>query len=547
MDLGAECAALRALANTPALRFGDDGVVCEVAKEHPLYPRVYDFLVAVAEITRSTRTTVEFRITAQSVAVALAAWGIPVETVLDTLRALTANNVPPGIEALVNGGSPATLDKYDFFEDNTSGSLGIKLRRTTGKDKGKVELRPHQLQSLRHMFGRGWARSGIIVLPCGAGKSLVGAAAAAYIDKSCICVCTSTLAARGWRDEFLRWTTAATATKIVFVSSEEVGKLPKDINEPCICITTYGMLTSPNKRSQGSEAFMAEVKKRKWGLMLLDEAHTAPAEQYRTVIEFAKPLCKLGLTATLVREDDKIADLGELIGPKIYQANWLDLEKAGHISKLECYEVTCKMDPEFAEAYNESPITPKRKHLLQALNPVKFAVCRHLINTHEALGDKIIVFCDNLNTLRLYGKALGKEHIDGSSSAILNQLLLRAFKAPGSDVNTILMSKVGDNSIDLPSANVMIQIDSHGGSRRQEAQRIGRILRTGTDLKKTSKAYTLVSEGTIEADHQTKRRSFTVEQEGYECTMMTSDDLNIVAGADATFSLAMVDKLCLLE
>ncbi|CAF4739943.1 unnamed protein product [Rotaria sp. Silwood1] len=185
-----------------------------------------------------------------------------------------------------------------------------------------------------------------------------------------------------------------------------------------------------------------------------------------------------GLTATLVREDDKITDLNFLIGPKLYEANWMELQNLGFIAKVHCGEVRCSMTPEFLLEYNNAT-NDVIKRRLSALNPNKFRTCQYLIEYHERRNDKIIVFCDDLFALQTYAQKLVKPIIYGEVSQSERILVLQNFQR-NSRINTIFISRVGDTSFDLPEANVIIQISSHGRSRRQEAQRLGRILRAKT-------------------------------------------------------------------
>jgi len=248
--------------------------------------------------------------------------------------------------------------------------------------------------------------------------------------------------------------------------------------------------------------------------VLLDEVHVVPANIFRRVLTVTKAHCKLGLTATLVREDDRISDLNFLIGPKLYEANWMDLQKAGHIANVQCVEVWCPMAPEFYHEYLNAE-TIGRKLLLYVMNPIKFQYTQFLIKYHEQRGDKIIVFSDNIFALQAYAKKLGKPFIYGPTSGTERMRILNQFQHNPA-LKTIFISKVGDTSIDLPEANVIIQISSHYGSRRQEAQRLGRILRPKARSEDEFNAffYSLVSKDTQEMFYSTKRQQFLIDQ-GY--------------------------------
>ncbi|ONM39055.1 DNA repair helicase XPB1 [Zea mays] len=357
------------------------------------------------------------------------------------------------------------LEEYDFRNDTVNPDLDMEL-------KPQARPRPYQEKSLSKMFGNGRARSGIIVLPCGAGKSLVGVSAACRIKKSCLCLATNAVSVDQWAFQFKLWST---------IKDENISRFTSDNKEKFtgmagVVVTTYNMVAFGGKRSEDSEKIIEEIRNREWGLLLMDEVHVVPAHMFRKVISITKSHCKLGLTATLVREDERITDLNFLIGPKLYEANWLDLVKGGFIANVQCAEVWCPMTKEFFAEYLKKE-NSKKKQVLYVMNPNKFRACEFLIRFHEQQrGDKIIVFADNLFALTTYAMKLRKPMIFGATSHAERTRILYQFKN-SPEVNTIFLSKVGDNSIDIPEANVIIQISSHAGSRRQEAQRLGRILR----------------------------------------------------------------------
>ncbi|GAB2273880.1 General transcription and DNA repair factor IIH helicase subunit xpb1 [Dionaea muscipula] len=410
------------------------------------------------------------------------------------------------------------LEEYDFRNDTVNPDLDVELRP-------HAQPRPYQEKSLTKMFGNGRARSGIIVLPCGAGKSLVGVSAACRIRKSCLCLATNAVSVDQWAYQFKLWST---------IKDENICRFTSDSKERFrgnagVVVTTYNMVAFGGKRSEESEKIIEEIRNREWGLLLMDEVHVVPAHMFRKVISITKSHCKLGLTATLVREDERITDLNFLIGPKLYEANWLDLVKGGFIANVQCAEVWCPMTKEFFAEYLKKE-NSKRKQALYVMNPNKFRACEFLIRFHEQhRGDKIIVFADNLFALTEYAMKLRKPMIYGATSHIERTKILEAFKT-SRDVNTIFLSKVGDNSIDIPEANVIIQISSHAGSRRQEAQRLGRILRAKGKLEDRMAGgkeeynaffYSLVSTDTQEMYYSTKRQQFLIDQ-GYSFKVITS-------------------------
>ncbi|EGG14365.1 transcription factor IIH subunit [Cavenderia fasciculata] len=395
------------------------------------------------------------------------------------------------------------LEEYDFRNDTVNPNLPIDLKPTT-------MIRPYQEKSLSKMFGNGRARSGIIVLPCGAGKSLSGITAACTVKKSILVLCTSAVSVEQWKFQFRLWSN---------IEEKMISKFTSDNKEKMysmagVTITTYTMIAFGGKRSPESLKIMNELTTREWGLVLLDEVHVVPAAMFRKVLTVTKAHCKLGLTATLLREDEKIQDLSFLIGPKLYEANWLDLQKAGFLANVSCSEIWCEMTAEFYREYLTNDSQGKKK-LLYTMNPNKCRACEYLIRYHEQRGDKIIVFSDNVYALKKYAIEFKRYFIYGETSGQERLSILRKFQFDPS-VRTIFISKVGDTSIDIPEATVIIQISSHYGSRRQEAQRLGRILRPKpkSDGNYNAFFYSLVSKDTQEMYYSTKRQQFLIDQ-GY--------------------------------
>ncbi|CCD25354.1 TFIIH/NER complex ATPase/helicase subunit SSL2 NDAI_0F00350 [Naumovozyma dairenensis CBS 421] len=400
------------------------------------------------------------------------------------------------------------LEEYDFRNDHRNPDLDIDLKPST-------QIRPYQEKSLSKMFGNGRARSGIIVLPCGAGKTLVGITAACTIKKSVIVLCTSSVSVMQWRQQFLQWCTLQPENCAVFTSdNKEMFQ-----TESGLVVSTYSMVANTRNRSHDSQKVMDFLTGREWGFIILDEVHVVPAAMFRRVVSAIAAHAKLGLTATLVREDDKISDLNFLIGPKLYEANWMELSQKGHIANVQCAEVWCPMTAEFYQEYLRE--SARKRMLLYIMNPTKFQACQFLIQYHERRGDKIIVFSDNVYALQEYALKLGKPFIYGSTPQQERMNILQNFQY-NDQINTIFLSKVGDTSIDLPEATCLIQISSHYGSRRQEAQRLGRILRAKRRNDEGFNAffYSLVSKDTQEMYYSTKRQAFLVDQ-GYAFKVIT--------------------------
>jgi DNA excision repair protein ERCC-3 len=409
------------------------------------------------------------------------------------------------------------MEEYDFRNDNVNPNVPMDL-------KPHARIRRYQERSLAKMFGNGRARSGIIVLPCGAGKTLTGVTAAQTIKKSVIVLCTNAVSVLQWKYQFQLWTNIPDDRICCFTSDKKEVMHP----ESCVLVTTYTMISYGGKRSEKSKEVMDAISGREWGLMLMDEVHVVPAKMFRRVVGSVKAHCRLGLTATLVREDDLISDLNFLIGPKLYEANWMDLTAAGYLANVQCVEVWCPMTGPFMGEYLKPTANARLKQLLYVMNPSKLRAVEYLVNFHEARGDKIIVFSDLVYSLKLYADMLKKPLIYGETPEKERQAILGIFRSTKA-VSTICLSKVGDTSIDLPEANVVIQVSSHFGSRRQEAQRLGRILRpkSYTQTNGTNRSsfnaffYTLVSTDTQEMYYSAKRQQYLIDQ-GYTFKIVTN-------------------------
>ena len=235
------------------------------------------------------------------------------------------------------------LEEYDFANDKSEKNPDIPIDL-----KPSTTLRHYQEKSLSKMFGNGRARSGVIVLPCGAGKTLVGVTAACTVKKRVLVLTSNSVAVLQWRAQFLLWSTIDEKHITCFTANSKKEDLREDTH---IIVTTYAMISHSGKRSEDAQAMLKMVNEREWGLLILDEVHLFAADTFRQVIRTCPTHCKMGLTATLVREDDKIEDLNFLIGSKLYEANWLDLSRAGHIATVSCAEVWCEMTTQFFQEW----------------------------------------------------------------------------------------------------------------------------------------------------------------------------------------------------
>nr|XP_027193931.1 general transcription and DNA repair factor IIH helicase subunit XPB-like [Dermatophagoides pteronyssinus] len=419
------------------------------------------------------------------------------------------------------------LTEYDYNNDFQNPTLDIKLKQTT-------RVRYYQQRALSKMFQSGCARSGIIVLPCGAGKTLTGIAACVEIKKSTLILTSNSVAVQQWKDNFINFTTVD-LDKIVLLTSDIKSKLPESA---CVVCTTYTMISFSGKRSIAAEEIMDQIRKRDWGLLIFDEVQFAPAPAFRRVTKLCRSHCKLGLTATLVREDNLIDDLQWMIGPKLDEANWQELQKNQYLARAKCSEIWCPMTFEFYRAFivlkknagmysNQKKSSNDVRRKLWTCNPNKLCVCEYLIKFHEQRGDKIIVFSDYLMALKEVAITLNRPFLSGDVMYNERIMIIEKFKNDPK-INTIFLSKVGDNAIDIPSANVVIQIAFNYASRRQETQRLGRILRPKKNTLNSESYnaffYSLASQDTPEIMYADKRQQYIIDQ-GYAYEVIKMDDL----------------------
>ena len=269
------------------------------------------------------------------------------------------------------------MQEYDFRADvHGVDKLDIALRQPE-------LLRPYQAKSLAKMYGNGRARSGIIVLPCGAGKTLVGIAAVCTMKKSALVFCPNSNSVDQWIGQFKAFTTVPPG-RLIKLTAKHKEKLPPP-GEGCIVLTTYHMIAAGGKRAANTAALLQDIQSREWGLSLLDEVHTAVADKFSRVLKL-RSHCRLGLTATLVREDGRDRDLSYLIGPKLYEANWMDLTKRGYLANVQVVEVWCPMVPRFYREYLAEGSAVKQK-ALAIMNPTKCFVLHRLLEKHCARGE----------------------------------------------------------------------------------------------------------------------------------------------------------------
>lgn len=401
------------------------------------------------------------------------------------------------------------LEEYDFNNDN--------LPELNIRPKLKNPTRGYQEKALSIMFSNQRARSGIIVLPCGAGKTLVGILATTTIKRSTVILCNSSVSVEQWHKEINTYTIVKPKENVVRFTGDKKDPLWNLDKEAGILISTYSMMSQIDKKNPEVKAKIKDMNNTEWGLMIFDEVQVLPAKIFREILAIFKSHCKLGLTATLVREDTKIKDLHFLIGPKHYEANWLDLQREGYLARVKCVEIWCEMEDNFYKEYLKSDAS-KRKRLYTS-NPNKFYVCKALINKYK--GSKIIIYSNDLLTFDYYAKELKCLYIYGTTPNKERNAILSKFEDDLSGYDVLLMSQVGDTSLNIPNVKVIIQVSSHFGSRRQEAQRLGRVLRPKKDISEfNAYFYTIISKNTEEMYFSNKRHQYLIDQ-GYYFEVIT--------------------------
>jgi DNA excision repair protein ERCC-3 len=362
---------------------------------------------------------------------------------------------------------------------------------------GPFSLRPYQTDSVSSFMGGGLPGSGygVIVLPCGAGKTIVGMAVMAAIGRKTLVITTNVAAVHQWMDELLDKTD---------LSPEDLGEytgVEKTVRP--VTVATYQILTwRPDKESDFPHFEL--FRREKWGLIVYDEVHLLPAPVFRVVAEI-QAVRRLGLTATLVREDGREEDVFSLIGPKRYDVPWKDLEKKGFIAEAYCREIRIPLPTQEEVRYTVSE--PREKHRLAAENSAKYEAVRQLVANHP--DDPVMVIGQFLTQLGRLSKELDAPLITGKTPNPERERIYEDFRE--GKVRVIVVSKVANFAIDLPDASVAIQVSGSFGSRQEEAQRLGRILRPKA---RNSYFYSLVSRYTVEEDFAANRRKFLTEQ-GY--------------------------------
>ena len=363
-------------------------------------------------------------------------------------------------------------------------------------------LRPYQDQAVDNFYAHG---SGVVVLPCGAGKTLVGLGAMAAGKTTTLILVTNTVSARQWRNEILKRTT---------LTEEEVGEYSGQVKQVRpVTIATYQILTA---RRQGEYTHLALLDALDWGLVIYDEVHLLPAPVFKLTADL-QARRRLGLTATLVREDGREGDVFSLIGPKRFDAPWKEIEAQGFISPASCYEVRIDLPEQQRLEYAAS--ADDERYRLAATAPAKLNVVRDLVAKHE--GERILVIGQYLDQIDELADALHAPKLTGSTPIDERERLYDAFRT--GEIKVLVVSKVANFSVDLPEATVAIQVSGSFGSRQEEAQRLGRLLRP-KESGLPAHFYTLVARDTVDQDFAQNRQRFLAEQ-GYSYTILDADSL----------------------
>lgn len=542
----------------PMIVQSDRTVLLEVG--NPLYEEARDLLALFAELVKSPEHIHTYAITPLSLWNAAAA-GLTAESVLEGLERFAKFPVPPALRVEIQDlmgrygkvrlmrGSDGTLllqaddpllltelwhqktirplllaERPDGLvvdpgargqlkhamikigypvEDGAGYQTGAPLPlhlRDVSRGGRPFGLRGYQEQAVRafHKEGSLFGGSGVIVLPCGAGKTVVGIGTMSAVGQQTLVLTTNITAVRQWIRELLDKTD---------LTPDQVGEYTGEVKEiKPVTVSTYQMLTHRN--AEGERAIHLELLgARQWGLIIYDEVHTLPAPIFRATAEL-QALRRLGLTATLIREDGRETDVFSLIGPKRYEVPWRILEGAGFIATAACTEIRIGLDERIRLAY--ATADDRAKVRFAAENPAKDAVAQAIVARHA--GEQILVIGQYLDQLKRLSSLLGAPLITGKTPEREREQLYAGFK--DGSIPVLVVSKVANFAVDLPDASVAIQVSGTFGSRQEEAQRLGRVLRPKANGQPAS-FYALVTRETRDQEFALKRQLFLTEQ-GYQ-------------------------------
>ncbi len=545
--------------NGPLIVQSDRTVLLEIA--HPEAEEARHALAVFAELERAPEHIHTYRLTRLGLWNARAA-GHTAEEMLDTLNRFAKFPVPPSVALdlteTVNRYGRLVIERDDeglvlrshdeAVLRQVSGNAKVKelLGATLGNDAIRVQdwargelkqrlvklgwpaedlagytpgtphdidlvedgwaMRGYQQQAVAQFFEGG---SGVVVLPCGAGKTIVGAGAMAAADTTTLILVTNTVSARQWRAELLRRTS---------LTEDEIGEYSGEMKEiKPVTIATYQILTS---RRKGQYAHLSLLDALDWGLIVYDEVHLLPAPVFKLTAEL-QARRRLGLTATLVREDGREGDVFSLIGPKRFDAPWKDIEAQGFISPAECFEI--RVDLPYEERMEYAAADDDARYRLAASAAAKLPVIDALLEKHRE--ERILIIGQYLDQLDEVSEHIGAPKLTGQTPVAEREELFAAFREGQERV--LVVSKVANFSVDLPDASVAIQISGSYGSRQEEAQRLGRLLRPSSSGVSAS-FYTIVTRDTVDQDFAQNRQRFLAEQ-GYAYSIL---DGHTVTGPD---------------
>lgn len=556
----------------PLIVQGDRTVLLEV--DNPLYPEARDALARFAELEKSPEHFHTYRITPLSLWNA-AASGLDAADVLEALERYTRYDVPSNIRfevrdyiarygrvklerrgdglALVSvdktlmteiarhklvrpfivepidelsvkvrpdrrGHVKQALIRIGYPVEDLAGyapgdPLAIDLREAT-LEREPFTVRAYQQEAADVFFAGGSERggSGVIVLPCGAGKTIVGLAAMAKVRSHTLILCTNITAVRQWRRELVDKTT---------LDDDQLGEYSGEAKElQPVTIATYQILTYRKRKGEAFPHFQI-FNARNWGLIIYDEVHLLPAPVFRITAEI-QSCRRLGLTATLVREDKKEDDVFSLIGPKRYDVPWKVLEQQGWIATAACTEVRVPLPDELRMSY--ALASSRDKFRIASENPAKLYVLDELLARHR--GDRVLIIGQYLDQLHRIARQTQAPIITGATPNTEREVLYEQFRT--GEIEVLIVSKVGNFAIDLPDANVAVQVSGTFGSRQEEAQRLGRILRPKADGS-LARFYSLVTRDSRDQEFAANRQLFLTEQ-GY--TYRIADAHDLLGGLD---------------
>ena len=395
-------------------------------------------------------------------------------------------------QELLKLGWPA--EDYAGYADGTPHDIALS--------SGEWKIRDYQNKAVEKFWAGG---SGVVVLPCGAGKTIVGAAAMSVAKTNTLILVTNTVSARQWKAELLKRTT---------LTEDEIGEYSGSMKEvKPVTIATYQILTTKRKSEY---AHLDLLNANDWGLIVYDEVHLLPAPIFKMTADL-QARRRLGLTATLVREDGKEGDVFSLIGPKRFDAPWKEIEAQGYIAPAACFEV--RIDLPEDERLNYAISNQDERYRIAATSPTRIPVIKQLMKKHA--GEPTLVIGQYLDQIHEVSATLGVPEITGETPVDEREKLFQQFRT--GEVNTLVVSKVANFSVDLPEASVAIQISGSYGSRQEEAQRLGRLLRPKADGRAAS-FYTLISRDTVDQEFAQNRQRFLAEQ-GYSYEIIDAHDL----------------------